>query len=355
MGCSSSTAAVRRSDSFHSMEVNSKTKNSASTNNPANEITGPAVGAGRDASGTGVSFSFHVEPQCTEPMHKEGKVSQISGQKNSPLDNSSSLNGARGPEKEQIMSKSQKSSQVSKSDSCSEMAGNSTLNSLEMNLVSVARSAEGNTVANSQQVVGAIDEDKYLEPEKVDDRKREDFFLPRDSASSPPIVPLSGVDDDADTFLEPEEVDVRKKEDFFGARPHEADSSPPIQALDAHASHSNQVKVTSLTELDGVDWEKTVKQRRNNLKRGSMPNVHSMPAEVKPPTTVSFMRTASSAEDDTVGAIRTRIMNATFLRRKSTESAANSFASKAHGIRRMSMPHMSMSMPAKAMKQVSCG
>ena len=83
--------------------------------------------------------------------------------------------------------------------------------------------------------------------------------------------------------------------------------------------------VTTHAELDGIDWSKM--RRRNHLKRGSMPNVLSAPASPIPPAGSlrgSFTRTASSAEDDAVGAIRTRVMNASFSRRQRAAAAARS-------------------------------
>ena len=107
-------------------------------------------------------------------------------------------------------------------------------------------------------------------------------------------------------------------------------------------------------DLNGIDWSTDVAKRRKNLKFDSLPNVRVY--ESKPRTTpIACTRLASSAEDDAVSALRTRVMNASFGRRKSDIASSGLTISDAvscsnNNMRRKSMP--SLSMPAKVMKTV---
>jgi hypothetical protein len=118
------------------------------------------------------------------------------------------------------------------------------------------------------------------------------------------------------------------------------------------------VKKTSISELDGINWdsEAVIRKERLSSGTGSMPNVLSMPAAVRTPQPAlsTFSRAASSAEDDTVGALRTRVMNASFGRRKSLSGDTMSIAHKpqSRSGRRMSMPHISANMPSSMMRKV---
>jgi hypothetical protein len=117
---------------------------------------------------------------------------------------------------------------------------------------------------------------------------------------------------------------------------------------------NNLSKNVSL-ELDGVDWSNEAAKRRRNLVMGSMPNVRANMELVRSPVSSNpFPRLASSAEDDSVGAIRTRVMNSSFVRRNSASGSGSGFLRPKTSDRRKSLPSsMSMTMPAKAMKQVS--
>jgi hypothetical protein len=107
-------------------------------------------------------------------------------------------------------------------------------------------------------------------------------------------------------------------------------------------------------ELDGVDWGAKIARRKSSLmKNGSMPNlIPAVPQGMSSPTANlfdsfrPFGRVASSAEDDTVGALRTRVINASFMRRRSTDDRGK----KPTAHKRKFKP--SMSMPAAVMKKV---
>ena len=102
-------------------------------------------------------------------------------------------------------------------------------------------------------------------------------------------------------------------------------------------------------ELNGIDWNIEISKRRKNLVAGSMPNIRPDAQSTSSAPFNPFARLASSAEDESVGAIRTRIMNASFGRRNSNDSGVNRPKTTE---RRKSMPALSMTMPARAMKQV---
>ena len=103
-------------------------------------------------------------------------------------------------------------------------------------------------------------------------------------------------------------------------------------------------------DLTGVDWHSDISKRRRNISAGSMPNVLNSEAGKPEPSANPFSRTASSAEDDVVGALRTRVMNANFVRRRS-ETALSSMHLRRE-IRRTSMPSLSRTMPTSMMKKV---
>ena len=64
-------------------------------------------------------------------------------------------------------------------------------------------------------------------------------------------------------------------------------------------------------------------------------------------SSLSFMRTAS-AEDETVGAIRTRVMNTQFVKQRNSSGAMSSKLDPKRGMHAL----RSVSMPSKLMKQV---
>ncbi len=103
-------------------------------------------------------------------------------------------------------------------------------------------------------------------------------------------------------------------------------------------------------DLTGVDWHSDISKRRKNISAGSMPNVLNSEAGKPEPSANPFCRTASSAEDDVVGALRTRVMNANFVRRRS-DTALSSMHPRRE-IRRTSMPILSRTMPTSMMKKV---
>ena len=103
-------------------------------------------------------------------------------------------------------------------------------------------------------------------------------------------------------------------------------------------------------EITGVDWHSDISKRRKNFNTGSMPNLFNAEAAKSDPPANPFSRTASSAEDDAVGALRTRVMNASFIRRRS-DPATNSVQAKRE-TRRNSLPTLSKTMPTSMMKKV---
>eukprot|EP00291_Cryptomonas_curvata_P022781 CAMPEP_0172167462 /NCGR_PEP_ID=MMETSP1050-20130122/9590_1 /TAXON_ID=233186 /ORGANISM="Cryptomonas curvata, Strain CCAP979/52" /LENGTH=180 /DNA_ID=CAMNT_0012838265 /DNA_START=23 /DNA_END=562 /DNA_ORIENTATION=+ len=119
--------------------------------------------------------------------------------------------------------------------------------------------------------------------------------------------------------------------------------------LESRGENAAEVPMES-HEMTGVDWHSDVSKRRKNFNTGSMPNVLASGEVKSDPPANSFSRTASSAEDDVVGALRTRVMNASFIRRRS-DSALNSVQAKRE-TRRASMPTLSRTMPTSMMKKI---
>ncbi len=103
-------------------------------------------------------------------------------------------------------------------------------------------------------------------------------------------------------------------------------------------------------EISGVDWHSDISKRRKNFNTGSMPNLLNAEAAKSDPPANPFSRTASSAEDDAVGALRTRVMNASFIRRRS-DPTMHSVQAKRE-TRRNSLPTLSKTMPTSMMKKV---
>jgi hypothetical protein len=323
MGCSGSTAAVR-SDSLNSAQEGSQRKDTT-TNNTANPSASELLIKSSKPE-TGSSFSPHFQAQRSiAPSEKSSRpeASDISSKET----HISQEEEGTGKDKDIVMS----NSTYTKNPATTEESKNPH-DEFETSLVST-KISKVELSYSAREAEEVVDSETLLEPEQVDVRKKQDFFGAARyvGADSPPMVPI-------DKTEQGETSGVMAPDASGGGASH-----PPRQKKGAGIN----------SELDGIDWDKAEK-RRHHFKRGSMPNVLSTPAAIRTdqPSTGSFMRTASSAEDDAVGAIRTRIMNATFLRRKSTENSANSFQAKAQGHRRLSMPHMSMSMPAHALKQV---
>ncbi len=209
----------------------------------------------------------------------------------------------------------------------------------------------------------SVDGEGYLEPEKIDFRRKEEFFGSPAAYNrpSPPMVPINPDDSvplenkDPMLLISPK---VTGDDGPTAERSWRADIAAAPLFISPRTVEEEPVKrdTPKTSELDGVDWDRKAAIRKERLSRGSMPNIMSMPAAFKleqPAAPQSFSRTASSAEDETVGALRTRVMNASFSRRKSVDSAPYAHKTQSRGsTRRMSMPHISKSMPPSAMRKV---